>query len=303
MFRRVYKSANDDIVPDNGLLEKILAESNKPQKKQLNYYGYGSLAACLAIAVGTLFIYPTLKEDIKPAQDIVVSDAAPRFSDTELSNPSVLPTEAAPVMTEKTETSEEKINFDKVEKKTNSDNGKQDQTAPQTENKVSKTSSPEKAAASAEGLKSSSPSPTKKTEDEPESIRMSVENNKAEPEPDFQESKPMLAAEAAIVNADEPEAANQEDQPAATPKSVPSLSGGSGGGGSSAASARTSQKISESEAKQIANNIFASDFGQEFINSSGITAVYSGYYTITRNSESASYTIIVYDDGTTKKLY
>ena len=60
MFRRVYKSANDDIVPNDELLERILAEGKKPQKNLRTYYSNGSMAACLFIAIGTLAIYPSI---------------------------------------------------------------------------------------------------------------------------------------------------------------------------------------------------------------------------------------------------
>ena len=322
MFRRVYKSANDDIVPDSGLLEEILAKSRVPQKKHKSFYGYGSLAACLFIAIGTLAIYPTIKEDFSTsknnsAQDVVVSTSSSIFPDSEIS-PALKPDETAEsdgvqskeASTEQTVTQKPAKKEESQKKKTQpekteavgqsaKDSGKKQE---QTKNQeVKKTQQQEKAATSVESLNPSSPSPTK----QPAVQSESSENRNAVSE---EISHGEYAPASASANTSDSEAAYTEDSAESDvqiTKSAASGGASGGGGGSSSAFAgrQTPEQISEALAKQIANNIFASDFGQEFLNSSDILADYSGYYTITRYTESASYSIIVYDNGTTKKLY
>ena len=70
MFREVYKSANDDIIPDSQLLDKILSEEPKKQKSVYSFYAkYGSMAAAFLILVGTLAIYPKLSETLNTSND------------------------------------------------------------------------------------------------------------------------------------------------------------------------------------------------------------------------------------------
>lgn len=300
MFRRVYKSANDDIVPNDELLERILAEGKKPQKTHRTYYSYGSMAACLFIAIGTLAIYPSIKKDISSpkntAQDVIVETLPPKFSDAELvSKHEGFEDEEVEIPTG---TQEYKIS--KPEKKASGKTVSKSKENTKTTDKAEKTvkqQQTKKAATSVEGLSPTSPSPTNQPAAESKVTESSDVPVSQENAPEVA-SVPMVAAQRSI---EEPFETDSDE--VLLPETDENKSVSSGGGGSAGHGARAVQKISEEAAKQIANNIFASEFGQEFLNSSDISADYSGYYTITRYNESASYSVIVYDDGTTKKLY
>lgn len=298
MFRRVYKSANDDIVPNDELLERILAEGKKPQKNHRTYYSYGSMAACLFIAIGTLAIYPSIKKDISSpkntAQDVIVETLPPKFSDAELvSKPEEFETEETEIPTNTQE-----YRTSKPEKKASGKTVSKSKENTKTTDKAEKTvkqQQTKKAATSVEGLSPTSPSPTNQPAAESKVTESSDVPVAQENTPEVA-SVPMVAAQRSME-----EPFETDSNEVLFPENEKNVS--SGGGGSAKQDARMSRTMSESEAKQIANNIFAADFGQEFLNSSDILADYSGYYTITRYNESASYSVIVYDDGTTKKLY
>lgn len=387
MFRRVYKSANDDIVPNEELLERILAESKKPQKKHRTYYGHGSMAACLAIAIGTLAIYPSLKQDIDKSgssvSDVVVSSTLTEDNDAEFRN---FPQSVEPEESDKSDSVD--VSYEETEESSSAKNESRQIVTPQSEKRKStqavttpsekkkssqavttpsakkessqttttpsakkdskqptKTQSAgvvsgatakeqtlkeepkqettqvvksnavqqeeniqhkEKAATSSVvGLNPSSPSPTSQSVVN-EEIKTSQKPKVQEKATSQNESESVTAPAAANIRSTDAEPTYSEEADNSEQYKVtkrPSSGGSGGGGGSSAAGGNVTAKISEAEAKQIANNIFAADFSQEFINSSDILADYSGYYTITRYTESASYSIIVYDNGATKKLY
>lgn len=77
MFKDVYKRANEDIIPDPELLDKVLSNTSKTSKSR-SFQHYGSLLAACFILVGTLWIYPDIKDglnqtttvpDIKPTEE------------------------------------------------------------------------------------------------------------------------------------------------------------------------------------------------------------------------------------------
>ncbi len=71
MFRKVYKSANDDIIPNQELLEKILATEKKSHNTYNTFYRYGYVAAALFILVGTLSVYPKISDNLKTSDNTV----------------------------------------------------------------------------------------------------------------------------------------------------------------------------------------------------------------------------------------
>ncbi len=92
MFRDVYKSANDDIIPDSQLLDKILTQA--PEKKKTIYpffVKYGSVAAAFLILAGTLAIYPKLSKTLNTADDKAVPGTDVVTGISETASPEALP--------------------------------------------------------------------------------------------------------------------------------------------------------------------------------------------------------------------
>ena len=313
MFRRVYKSANDDIVPDDKLLEKILSESKRPKKKHNTYYSYGSMAACIAIAVGTLAIYPTIKQDIhttkdNAAQDVVVSTASPMFSDTSL----LKPVDDKENNTADIQGSDEPSNAPEVKNQ-----AEQDGREPSKTEKITiKKQQSQKAATPKENFNTKSPSTQNNSDAKTEEVKQTAENTekisvteKPENPTQTQTASEYSRTSAATVSSEEvglkDNGLQNEEELAVMPAAVSVKSSGNVENEevSTAVGGRSIVKISEAEARIIADEIFAADFGREFLNSTEVLADYSDYYTITRYNESASYTIIVYDNKTTQKQY
>lgn len=62
MFRDWYKKANDDILPDADLLERVLAQKPRRRPNHRKLYSLGAAAAGICIVSATLLSYPVLRD-------------------------------------------------------------------------------------------------------------------------------------------------------------------------------------------------------------------------------------------------
>lgn len=287
MFRDVYKSANDDIIPDSQLLDKILANSKPKKNRYTAFIRYGSVAAAFFILIGTLTIYPKIKDNLtndEAVPKVVLNQEVSTNSTNEAStaSPEVLPTPSA-------ETSVE-THIENVQ--------------PKATEQTTKTATPPDEAVT------SSPSPTIGDGNAIQSDTTNAVTQEPTPqnipvitEPSVQEEQipeePTADIAPAIMQYENPE-------PVFEDKSMYAAPSGSSGGGSSGGSSRAksvSVVISEENAITLADEAFASDFGEEFLSSTSIKIEYNEEYIITRYNEEISKTVKITNDGTLQKQY
>lgn len=288
MFRDVYKSANNDIIPDSQLLDKILSDGIRPKKSRYaKYRQYASIAAALLIFAGTLTIYPkvtTLLTKDKDAPKIVLDTHTdntdntaiqPVSSDAESSLTAVLEDESAKPSDETKEASS------KIENQPKKSTASPDNfVSPKNTQADSGIQKPNDAFATAADEAPAS-------SDEPAAA--SVLQADSTPE--------------AVQAFDEPEQPEAGTAVSAYSVSEHSPSAASGGSSSYARLRSVKASISEEEAITIADEAFSSDFGEEFLNSTSIRSYYDNEYIITRYNDEESKIIIVSDDGTIQKQY
>ena len=274
MFREVYKSANDDIIPDSQLLDKILADSKPKKNRYIKYYRYGSVAAAFFILVGTLAIYPKIKDNLTNDEAVPEIVLNQEVSDTSYTDEvSTQSAEISPTPLAVAETPTETLK-------------------PQATEQTKKTTAPSPDEAS-------SPSPT--TDD-------STQLNTVMPE---QENITETTANPVITSDDseistESTISSQEDALAPAESSEYAPKTKSSGGGSSSSYARAfafPDIIPEHIVKACADEVFASDFGEEFLNSTTIKIEYDEEYIITRYNEEISKTVKITNDGKLQKQY
>ena len=287
MFRDVYKSANDDIIPDSQLLDKILASSKPKKNRYTAFIRYGSVAAAFFILIGTLTIYPKIKDNLtndEAVPKVVLNQEVSTSSTNEAStaSPEVLPTPSA-------ETSVE-THIENVQPKATEQTTK---TATPPDEAV--TSSPSPTIGDGNAIQ---PDTTNAVAQEP-----TPQNIPVITEPSVQEDRipeePTADIAPAIMQ-------YENSEPVFEDKSMYAAPSGSSGGGSSGGSSRAksvSVVISEENAKTLADEAFASDFGEEFLNSTSIKIEYDEEYIITRYNEEISKTVKITNDGTLQKQY
>lgn len=287
MFRDVYKSANDDIIPDSQLLDKILASSKPKKNRYTAFIRYGSVAAAFFILIGTLTIYPKIKDNLtndEAVPKVVLNQEVSTSSTNEAStaSPEVLPTPSA-------ETSVE-THIENVQPKATEQTTK---TATPPDEAV--TSSPSPTIGDGNAIQ---PDTTNAVTQEP-----TPQNIPVITEPSVQEDRipeePTADIAPAIMQ-------YENSEPVFEDKSMYAAPSGSSGGGSSGGSSRAksvSVVISEEKAKTLADEAFASDFGEEFLSSTSIKIEYNEEYIITRYNEEISKTVKITNDGTLQKQY
>lgn len=243
LFRNVYKSANDDITPNPELLDKILATQKKNHNTYRNFYKYGSVAAAFFILVGTISVYPKIKDNINVEDTPAIIEV--KTEDTQ--NPDIF-----------TPTADEEISAEastvlRTEKTAQSkpENKKEFKSSQKQQNITPKASE-------------ESPSPILAEAQDTTPVILPVENE---------------------VNTEEsvsPAMARAINEPVYSPDE---------------------EKITEEEALKLADEAFASDFGEEFLNSTEIKTEISESFIITRFNENQSYTVTVHTDGSIEKQY
>ena len=283
----MYKSANDDIIPDSQLLDKILASSKPKKNRYTAFIRYGSVAAAFFILIGTLTIYPKIKDNLtndEAVPKVVLNQEVSTSSTNEAStaSPEVLPTPSA-------ETSVE-THIENVQPKATEQTTK---TATPPDEAV--TSSPSPTIGDGNAIQ---PDTTNAVAQEP-----TPQNIPVITEPSVQEDRipeePTADIAPAIMQ-------YENSEPVFEDKSMYAAPSGSSGGGSSGGSSRAksvSVVISEENAITLADEAFASDFGEEFLNSTSIKIEYDEEYIITRYNEEISKTVKITNDGTLQKQY
>lgn len=267
MFKDVYKSANDDIIPDLELLDKILA-TEKPKK---NHYTtltrYGSVAAAFVILAGTLAIYPKIKDNLTKEEAVpkVVQSETVEYTTNEASTNY---SDEVPTVSEDTNM----VVIDKTAQKPTKEQPKKTAALP-----------PDKV----------SPSPT--TNDGEITV------------PDLNEEPGLESVTKETENSEEKEnEASIQAAGVFTASIVPSAAFEESANDESAGYAMTRKAevfVSEQEATFLADEVFLEDFGEEFLNSTKIKVECDEEFVITRYNEEISKTVIVFDDGEVQKQY
>ena len=326
LFREVYKSANDDIIPDSQLLDKILSEEPKKQKSVYSFYAkYGSMAAAFLILVGTLAIYPKLSETLNtsndnaaPGTDVVITktESSPETSPEFYESKTAKDDEAST----KNEKSEDANQVNEQKPQNNGEQKTKEKTLPEATSSPSPT---EKAVKSEEYKPESSDAASEATikapitNDEHTPSIASAEDFNSTPATNTESSSEseLSTASEKTVTPEAPTAtdtsvyairrsAEDNNQTTDSPASGGGGSGAASGGGSSGGgSAKKATGISESEAIELANKAFLEDFGEEFLNLSKIKTEFNENYIITRYNENVTYTVTVTTDGLLKKQY
>lgn len=274
MFRDVYKSANDDIIPDSQLLDKILSNGITP-KKSRGYYRYASAAAALLIFAGALAVYPKITAHLTNAGEAptVYIESTVQPASTDLENDFVSTDEAVNQPVKSTASP-------KIENPS-----KKSAASPSVSPKAQAASGikkPDNALADVNNKASSDEvltTPTAQADSTPESANV------------FKAEVPLIAEEQPI------------EENAVSVHSEVAYSTASGGGAAYARLKRIQTAISEEEAIAIADEAFSSDFGEEFLNSTSIRSEYDNEYIITRYNDTETKVIIISDDGEIKKQY
>lgn len=238
LFRKVYKSANDDITPNPELLDKILANEKKSYNTYRNFYKYGSVAAAFFILIGTFSVYPKIKDNLNMHDNTAVIEI--KSENTQTSDESFTPADEIPAKastaleTEKTHQS--KLGTDK---KISNSQKRQNITPEASEKSPSPTPT--------EDVILVSPTTDEGLEEENVSVARSIDN---------------MPAYSDDIKA-----------------------------------------LTEDEAILLADEVFRSDFGEEFLNSTEIKTEFSESFKITRFNENLSYTVTVHTDGLIEKEY
>lgn len=250
LFRKVYKSANDDIASNQELLDKILSTQTKPHNTYSNFYKYGSIAATFFILIGTLSVYPKIKDNLNVSDNTAAIEV--KTEDTLNSDIFIPPADNEKSAEASTALENKKTPQSKIENK------KESKSSSKQQNVTSKAS--EKA-----------PSPTLS---ETENIVLSE------------------TAEASLVTPSSKNEVFQEEN-VSTARAIDTVAVYSG----------DNKIITQDDAILLADEVFLSDFGEEFLNSTEIKTEFSENYEITRFNENLSYTVIVFTDGLIDKQY